>query len=353
MYTLRILGGIFAVGLLVLSVVRYRRRSISRLNLIITFLLGVVLILLAIAPVIFTPVFDLFSFSREKGSGQRLIAVELFALLILFALLVRSMVSTDQNERALRLLIEALAVRDFEAEKLRLGDRLPTGPCIVAVSPAYNEAENVAAVIRDIPDSISGYPVVAIVVDDASDDGTADVARRAGAIVVSNPIRRGGGLALRVGYDVAAKLNAEVVVSLDADGQHLPQEMEVVVGPVLRGEADMVNGSRLLGEFEKESMIRHIGVHFFSRMVTIMTGQRITDPSSGYRATRADILRKFVLTQDQFWTSELLIEGLRHRARIVEVPITIKARAGGKSKKPKSLKYGWNFSKAIIQTWLR
>ena len=149
MYTLRILGGIFAVGLLVLSVVRYRRRSISRLNLIITFLLGVVLILLAIAPVIFTPVFDLFSFSREKGSGQRLIAVELFALLILFALLVRSMVSTDHNERALRLLIEALAVRDFEAEKLRLGDRLPTGPCIVAVSPAYNEAENVAAVIRD------------------------------------------------------------------------------------------------------------------------------------------------------------------------------------------------------------
>jgi hypothetical protein len=353
MYTLRIVGGIFAIGLLVLSVVRYRRRAISRLNLIITFLLGVVLVLLALAPVIFTPLFDLFTFSREKGSGQRLIAVELFALLILFALIVRAMISTDQNERAIRLLVEALAVRDFETEKVRLGDRLPTGPCIVAVSPAYNEAENVAAVIRDIPESIGGYPVVAIVVDDSSDDGTADVARRAGAIVVRNPIRRGGGLALRVGYEVAAMLNAEVVVSLDADGQHIPQEMPVLVEPVLKGEADMVNGSRLLGEFERESIVRHIGVHFFSRMVTIMTGQRITDPSSGYRATRADQLRKFVLTQDQFWTSELLIEGLRHRARIIEVPITIKARAGGKSKKPKSLKYGWNFSKAIIQTWLR
>jgi hypothetical protein len=353
MYTLRIVGGIFAIGLLVLSVVRYRRRAISRLNLIITFLLGVVLVLLALAPVIFTPLFDLFTFSREKGSGQRLIAVELFALLILFALIVRAMISTDQNERAIRLLVEALAVRDFETEKVRLGDRLPTGPCIVAVSPAYNEAENVAAVIRDIPESIGGYPVVAIVVDDSSDDGTAGVARRAGAIVVRNPIRRGGGLALRVGYEVAAMLNAEVVVSLDADGQHIPQEMPVLVEPVLKGEADMVNGSRLLGEFERESIVRHIGVHFFSRMVTIMTGQRITDPSSGYRATRADQLRKFVLTQDQFWTSELLIEGLRHRARIIEVPITIKARAGGKSKKPKSLKYGWNFSKAIIQTWLR
>ena len=103
MYTLRIVGGIFAIGLIVLALLRYRRRSISRLNLIIAFLLGVILVLLALAPVIYTPVFDLFSFSREKGSGQRLIAVELFALLILFALIVRAMISTDQNERALRL----------------------------------------------------------------------------------------------------------------------------------------------------------------------------------------------------------------------------------------------------------
>jgi hypothetical protein len=100
-------------------------------------------------------------------------------------------------------------------------------------------------------------------------------------------------------------------------------------------------------------MIRHMGVHFFSWMVTVMTGQRLTDPSSGYRATRADLLRRFVLRQDQFWTSELLIEGLRHRIRLKEVPITIRARKGGKSKKPKSLKYGWHFTKAIIQTWLR
>ena len=115
----------------------------------------------------------------------------------------------------------------------------------------------------------------------------------------------------------------------------------------------MVNGSRLLGEFERESVIRHVGVHFFSWIVSAMTGQRLTDPSSGYRATRADVLRRFVLEQDQFWTSELLIEGLRHRIRLKEVPITIRARTGGKSKKPKSFRYGWNFSKAILKTWLR
>ena len=114
-----------------------------------------------------------------------------------------------------------------------------------------------------------------------------------------------------------------------------------------------MNGSRLLGYFEKGSTIRHLGVHFFSRIVTMLTGTRVTDISSGYRAARVDLLRDLVLEQDQFWTSEILIEALRHRARIAEVPITILARKGGKSKKPRSFRYGWNFSKVIIQTWLR
>ena len=351
MIALRIFGGLFAAVLLVVSAVRYRRHAISRLNLIISWAIGGVIVILAVAPIVFNPLFDLFNF--KQGGGRRLIAAELFGLILLFALLIRNMSSTDQNERAIRLLVEALAVETFQREKERLGDRMAEGPCIVVVSPAFNEAENVGDVIRSMPEEIEGYPVVPIVVDDASEDGTADVARQAGAIVVRNPIRRGGGLALRVGYEVAARLNAEIVVSIDADGQHLPEEMPVLVKPVVAGDADMVNGSRLLGEFESESLVRHVGVHFFSWMVTVMTGQRLTDPSSGYRATRADFLRRFVLEQDQFWTSELLIEGLRHRTRIKEVPITIRARAGGKSKKPKSLKYGWNFTKAIIQTWLR
>jgi hypothetical protein len=351
MLALRILGGIFAAFMLGLSALRYERRAISRLNLIISWAIGAVVLLLSIAPVVFNPIFDAFNF--RQGGGRRLIAAELFGLIVLFGLLVRTMAATDQNERAIRLLVEALAVETFDRERERLRGTLPDGPCVVVVSPAYNEAENVAGVIEAIPDEIEGYPVVPIVVDDASEDDTGRVAREAGAIVVRNPIRRGGGLALRVGYEVAAKLNAEIVVSIDADGQHLPEEMPILIKPVVAGDADMVNGSRLLGEFERESIVRHVGVHFFSWMVTVMTGQRLTDPSSGYRATRADLLRRFVLRQDQFWTSELLIEGLRHRIRLVEVPITIRARKGGKSKKPKSLKYGWHFTKAIIQTWLR
>jgi len=87
--------------------------------------------------------------------------------------------------------------------------------------------------------------------------------------------------------------------------------------------------------------------------MSILTGQRVTDISSGYRATRAETLRKLILEQDQFWTSEVTIEALRQRARIKEVPVTFLTRRGGESKKPRSLRYGWNFAKAVIKTWLR
>jgi hypothetical protein len=345
---LRIFGAIFALGLFVVTVTRYQRRRTSRLNLIISTLISTGVIVLAIAPALYDPLFDVFNF--RPGNGRRLDAVLFVAVAILFLLLLRAQSAADVNERSIRLLVEALAQKEFD---WAAADSLPEGPRIVTVSPAFNEAENVGAVIKSIPKMVEGYSVVPIVVDDGSEDGTREVAREAGALVGENPIRRGGGLALRVGYDIALKLDADIVVTLDSDGQHLPEELPTMVEPIIAGRADYVNGSRLLGDFERESLIRHVGVHFFSRLTTLLTGTRVTDISSGYRAATAELMRKLVLQQDQFWTSEVLIEALRHRARIVEVPITILARAGGKSKKPKSLKYGWNFGKAIIQTWLR
>jgi len=348
MIALRILGAVAAVVVLTVAMLRYRRRQISRLSLIFSAVITFGVLLLAVSPSLFNPLFDLFNF--RPGSGRRLTAVLLFAVIILFALLVRMQSSVDSNERSIRLLVEALGRERFDWETAR---ELPSGKRIVVISPAHNEAENVGAVIHAMPEEIEGYRVVPIVIDDGSEDATAEVARRAGALVASLPIRRGGGLALRVGYEIALKLGADIVVTIDADGQHLPEEMPILVKPILEGEADHVNGSRMLGEFERGPLIRHLGIHFFSWLVTILTGQRVTDVASGYRATRAETLRKLVLEQDQFWSSEVLIECLRHRARIAEVPVTFLTRRGGESKKPKSLRYGWNFAKAVGKTWLR
>ena len=348
MIALRILGGIFTVAFFVLAFVRYRRRQISRLNLIISWLISLVVLVLAIAPSLFNPLFEVFNF--EQGSGERLTAVLLFAVLVLFGLVIRMQSEADTSERSIRLLVESLGQGDFDWDA---AERFPQGKRIVVISPAYNEAENVGAVIEAMPKEIDGHHVLPIVIDDHSDDGTADTARAAGALAASLPIRRGGGLALRVGYDIALRLGADIIVTIDADGQHQPEELPTLVRPIIDGAADHVNGSRMLGDFERESLIRHMGVHFFSRIVTLLTGQRVTDISSGYRATRADTLRKLILEQDQFWTSEVTIEALRQHARVVEVPVTFLTRRGGVSKKPKSLRYGWNFSKAIVKTWLR
>jgi hypothetical protein len=345
---LRILGAAFALVFFTISFIRYRRSAISRLNLFISVAISAGALLLAIAPSLFNPVFDALNF--RPGSGRRLIASLMIAVVILFLLVLRMQSEADTSERSIRLLVESLGQAAFDWDVV---ESLPTGKRIVVISPAYNEADNVGPVIEAIPREIDGYHVIPIVVDDHSEDGTAEAARAAGALATTLPIRRGGGLALRVGYDIALRLGADIVVSIDADGQHQPEDMPALVEPIIEGRADHVNGSRMLGAFEGKSRIRHLGVHLFSGIVTILTGQRVTDISSGYRATSAEVLRRLILEQDQFWTSEVTIEALRRKARVVEVPVRFLTRRGGESKKPKSLRYGWNFTKAIAKTWLR
>ena len=348
MIALRIVGGIFAAFLLISAIYRYRRRRITRLNMLISCTLAVVGLLLASFPGFFDPVFNLFNFQR--GGGRRLLGVLLFGNIVLLLLLLRNQTETDVVRRDFQLLMEWMGVNSLSREEL---DGLPAGERVVVVLPAHNEAANVGAVLAQMPEKVDGHPVVSLVVDDASEDATAMVARQAGALVARLPIRRGGGQAVRVGYELALKLDAAVVASLDADGQHDPNELKLLVEPILRGEFDMVQGSRVLGRYEKESHIRHLGVLMLSRLVSMMTGTRVTDVSNGYRALRSETLQKLILQQDQFWTSEIIIEALRQRARIKEVPITVRARASGVTKKPPPFKYGWQFFKVIIKTWLR
>jgi hypothetical protein len=344
---IRVIGGIFGLLLLSGAVVRYRRRSISRLNLLISGAVTLAMIALAVFPPPFRFVLD--KLGATPGNQKQLVYTLAFAVFILFALLLRATSNIDQTSASLRLLIEALTVQSFDMGQ---ADTAPLGEKLVVVMPAHDEADNVGAVLASMPPMVEGLPVVTLVVDDASEDQTSDAARKEGALVARLPIRRGQGMALRVGYEIALKLGASVIASLDADGQHDPDELTKVVRPILDGDADMVVGSRRLGEFERESHARHVGMWLLSGLVSRLHGERITDVSSGFRATSADTMRRLDLEQDQY-SSEVLVEALRHHARIKEVPITVRARASGVSKKPSSLKYGYRFTKVIFQTWLR
>lgn len=223
---------------------------------------------------------------------------------------------------------------------------------IAVLIPAFNEAEALPAVLRALPDRVGELPLVPVVVDDGSTDATAVVAAGHGARVERLGQNRGGGAALRRGFAVARTDGAAYVVTMDADGQHLPRELPAVLAPVLAGDADVAIGSRTLGSAEPNTFARELGIAVFNRLISFLTRTQITDCSNSYRAMRTDVLDALELRQDQFHTSEFLIQALAHGFRVVEVPVTVARRTHGTTKKPRALRYGFGFTRAIVTTWL-
>jgi glycosyltransferase involved in cell wall biosynthesis len=195
--------------------------------------------------------------------------------------------------------------------------------------------------------------VCVLVVDDASEDETRKIVQGHEHLVVSNMVNRGGGAALRLGYDISRKAGARICVTMDADGQHKPDEIQKLVLPISNGQYDFVIGSRILGKREKDSLIRLVGVYVFGKIISLLLGKRITDPSSGFRAFRMDAMGDIDLYEDQYHTSELIIEAVKKGMRIGEVPITMLRRKYGKSKKGLDWRYGLRFARTIVTAWWR
>jgi glycosyltransferase involved in cell wall biosynthesis len=246
----------------------------------------------------------------------------------------------------------------FKSEQLRtpvseapaLGDL--TGAALVVI-PAFEEDESLPEVLARMPQTAAGMPVYVLVVDDGSRDRTAEVARDNGAFVASHETNRGGGAALHTGFALAAEAGADIVVTMDADGQHLPEELEAMLEPVASGRAGLAVGSRTLGAAEPNTFARELGIAVFNRLISFLTGHRITDCSNGYRAARTGAIRSLDLRQQQFHTAEFLIQALARGVEVVEVPVTVAQRAHGTTKKPRTIGYGYGFARAIVVTWIR
>ena len=341
---LRAAGLIGALALLAYAVAR--RRTLRNVDVLILFAAG-----LGLAIVSGTELTDalLSAFSFEKGSGGRILGLAVFAIFILFLLVLRSLSQAGRNSRQLSAVLEGLAWEEFRQAKLPERFRGK----IAIVVPAYNEAENIGVVLERMPAEVCGVETAVLVVDDGSRDGTGDEAARRGAAVARHVINRGGGAALRTGYRLMVDSGAEIVVTLDADGQHLPSEMERLVKPVLDGEVDVAHGSRILGHADRNHFAREMGIVFFNRLVSFITRTHVTDCSNGYRAVRASVLPQLVLRQEQFHTSEFMIEAIKRGIPAREVPVTVEQRLHGASKKPAIVRYGLGFANAILRTWLR
>ena len=346
MTPIRTLGLVLAAVILLTAVVMARRGRARNADVLLSVVFGVALLVVSTTNLT-DALLDAFDF--HKGGGGRILGLTVFTLLVLVLVTLRLVARDARTASQLSAVVEGLAAEQFH--NARLGERFE-GKVAVLI-PAYEEAENLPHVLEKIPERVCGVETAVLVLDDGSRDGTAQVAERSGAAVARHVTNRGGGAALHTGYRLMVESDARAVVTLDADGQHLPEAMERLVEPVLSGRVDVAHGSRVLGHAEPNTFSRELGISFFNKLVSFLTRTHVTDCSNGYRAVRTTVLPQLVLRQQQFHTSEFLIEAIKRGIPSIEVPVTVVARRHGKSKKPAALRYGLGFAGAIVRTWLR
>ncbi len=192
---------------------------------------------------------------------------------------------------------------------------------VVVVIPSYNEERFIGSVVH----KILRYPVTVVVVDDGSSDDTSLVARMAGATVIRQPINQGKGAALNIGFKKARELKPDVIVMIDADGQHLPEQLSNVVRPILEDEADIVVGSRYIQKTSQVPLARVIGHWAFNLITQAASGVKATDSQSGYRAFSPKAFAHLNFGSSGFSVeSEMQFLAHQYGLRLAEVPITIR-----------------------------
>lgn len=193
---------------------------------------------------------------------------------------------------------------------------------LVIIIPAFNEAAVIGKVLKTIPKKISGISEYKIVViNDGSTDATLTEAKKNKIVVISHIINRGLGAAIKTGLDWARIQNADTVVTFDADGQHNPDDIQKIVNPILKGEADIVIGSRF--KSRQQVPLDRLILNLIANWVTfILFGVKSTDTQSGLRGLSRKAIDLIDYKADRMeFSSEIFLESKRHDLKVVEVPI--------------------------------
>ena len=200
------------------------------------------------------------------------------------------------------------------------------------VVPAYNEEHTVGDVINRLKATLQtiSLPYEIIVIDDCSRDRTAEISRNQSVRVYSVKQHMGKGYALRTGF-VEAK--GEIIVTIDSDGSNLPEELPILLKPVLDDKADLVIGSRFSGKKPTSGKKFNVaGVRIFNMIIKLLTGVKVSDSQSGYRAMKHKVLQGLRLRSGTYEIeSEMLVKIARRRFRVCEVPVSFEQRTYGVS----------------------
>jgi len=193
---------------------------------------------------------------------------------------------------------------------------------ILVCIPAFNEAKTIA----DIITKSKKHAKEVIVYDDGSTDDTYEAANSAGATVIRNPENKGYGVAIRSLFQAAKEQNADIMVTLDSDGQHNPDQIPQLIEPLLKQGVDLVIGSRFLDSNDKEKVPRYrsFGIKTITKLTQAASYSGITDSQSGFRAYNKNALSKINLFEDGMAVSiEILLRAKEKKLLTTEVPITI------------------------------
>ena len=225
---------------------------------------------------------------------------------------------------------------------------------ISVIIPAYNEEPNLGLVLGDTKNILEnmGFPYEIIVVNDGSQDNTADIARKYGVILINNDENLGKGAALINGF---RRAKGNIVVTLDADGSHRAEDIPLLISPMLNGESlEAIVGSRFVDEKGRRSTsnLHLIGNRIINALILMVTGRYLSDSQSGFRAYKKNALGKIALHSSGFdIESEMTIKMLKKGFRIMEVPIRCDPRMNGLTR-VNSFQDGFNIVKTIIKATL-
>jgi glycosyltransferase involved in cell wall biosynthesis len=190
---------------------------------------------------------------------------------------------------------------------------------IMAVIPCLNEERFIGDVVCNAIKHVDKV----FVIDDGSNDRTADVARLAGADVIIHEKRRGAGAATRTGFLAALKAGADIVVTLDGDGQHNPAEIPLLSRPILDNRADLVIGSRFIEHKTNVPFYRKSGIDIITWFYNLGSKSKVTDAQSGFRAHSRKLLESTAITRNDFsFSIEVLVKARKNGLKIIEVPVS-------------------------------
>jgi glycosyltransferase involved in cell wall biosynthesis len=224
---------------------------------------------------------------------------------------------------------------------------------VSVVIPVFNEELTIGDIVARTRSTLEQFklPYEVLVIDDGSVDRSAEISQASEAVVLREA-HQGKGHALRLGFKRA---KGDVIVALDSDGSHQPEEIPLILRSMMENKVDFVIGSRFLNtdvNIAKIPRVNRIGNKMFNNLMQLLTGMKITDSQSGFRAIRSSVIEKMKLKSRGYEVeSEMLVKALKMGVRVAEIPISFEQRTVGKSKLD-PLKDGTKILYSIIRSYL-